>query len=319
MKNTKTGIVPQAKYRLVGSANGVSLVSSYRGLTQGGKVHMRGKVEGFSRASARRLRHLLFGLDYSGAVAVTLTHPVVIDGMRGPEASFEALGRIANRFPWLRALVWRKEVQRNGNAHYHCILWPSEGVDGAEAGENLVQAWIDACLKSWAMPSCFVERTRRDMQMAHHYEKRPCIVQMEGSCYVRYILDHESKHKQEQAQTKGRPWGVWNRSRLPLVEGLDCNLTERQYWAAARIMRKACRYSIKAGCLFGWKHTSGRRATGLGTVDYFGRTNDGGLAHKIMPFVKSDAFEPSPVDVYAQGRFYRRQHCQDEDRLSPLD
>lgn len=333
-KNSISGNVPQAKYRLVACSNGVSLSSSFRGSIKGGKVHMRGKVVGFSRASARRLRHLLFSVDYAGAIAVTLTHPVVMDGMRGPEKAFETLRSNANKMPWLKSLIWRKEVQRNGTPHYHCILFPAEGFEDT-AAETLVKSWIDSCLSGWRVPArppkttafalagvppCFVESVKADMMKAHHDRRRPSIVKMDGSCYVRYLLDHESKHKQEQAETSGRPWGVWNRSKLPIIEGFDCELTERQYWSAARILRKACRYSLKAPCVFGWHHTRGRRASGLGVVDYFGRSNDGGLAHQIMPFVQSNAFEPLQEDILSQGRFFRLAHCSsDEDGLMPLD
>lgn len=332
-KNSISGYGPQAKFRLVASPNGVSLASSYRGAIQGGKVHMRGKVKGFSRASARRFRHLLFGVDYSTAVAVTLTHPVVMDGMRGPERAFDALASNSKRLPWLRAMIWRKEVQRNGTPHYHCILFPSDGFEDS-AAESLVKSWIDSCLAGWRVPArppqttacvladvppCFSDSVRSDMMKAHHDCRRPAIVKMDGSCYVRYLLDHESKHKREQAETSGRPWGVWNRSNLPTIDGFDCELTERQYWAAARILRKVCRYRIKAGCLFGWRHSRGRRASGIGRMDYFGRSNDGEMAHKIMPFVQSDSFEPFHDDLLSQGRFFRLQHCQEEDRLSPLD
>lgn len=283
-----------------------------------GQVAKRGKVKGFSRASARRMRQFVFRLDYSDAVAVTLTHPVVMDGMRGPEAAFDAMRKVSKRFPWLRALLWRKEVQRNGNAHYHTVLWPSVGVDCRFAAEEFLNAWIDTCLAGWDVPSCFVDSVRQSMERAHHDKKSPAVRVMPGSCYVRYILDHSSKHKREQAQTTGRAWGVWNRANLKFVIPKEYDLTEHQFYVTNRILRKVCRYALKAPCSFGWKHSRGRRSNGWGTTVYFGRTNDGGLADKIIPFVLSDAFEPFALDVYAQGRFFRLQHCSDEE-FGPLD
>lgn len=315
MKDSISGYRPQVKYTLVASRNGVSLVSSYRGSLQGvkvGQVARRGEVKGFSRASARRFRHFLMGVDYTGAIAVTLTHPVVIDGMRGPEAAFDALRKSARRMPWLSSLIWRKEVQLNGTPHFHCILFPAIP-DGVEAAERLVKAWVDECLKSWDVPPVFKDATRADMVKAHHDRRRPAVVVMDGSCYVRYLLDHQSKHKKEQAETEGRAWGVWQRSNLRRVRARTAPLSPQRYWVAARIMRKACRYQLKADCPFGWRHTRGRRASGLGAVDYFARCADGVMADKVLGFVLADAFEPASPAV--SGRYLAKQIDADKCRV----
>ena len=293
----------QVKYRLAGSANGVSLISTYRGNAKGGNVGKRGKVVGFSMASARRLRHLLFGVDYTDAVAVTLTHPLVMDCMKGPEAAFDALRKVRTRLP-LRSLIWRKEVQASGTPHYHCILFPADGVEPAVAAEMLVDAWIHECVKGFDAMQCFKDGMRADMVKAHHDKRRPSIVVMDGSCYVRYILDHESKHKKEQSRTEGRAWGVWDRARLPRILPDDVELTDEEYWRLSRILRKATRYSLKCGCVFGWRHTKGRRARGVGVVDYFARMNDGGLAKQVMACVKADSKGGLCMEA---GRFFRRQ------------
>ena len=302
MKNDSISAAPAQVLRLVPGKNGVRLQSSFRGMSTGGNVGRRGRVSGFSRASARRLRHLLFGLDYSGAIAVTLTHPIWQDIMRGPEASFGALCRDVSRFRWLRCLVWRKEVQQNGTPHYHTILWPSPGVSAKDAAENLLTTWINSCLVNFASGDAkadvFREMVRRDMDTAHHDPNSPSYREMDGSCYVRYILDHESKHKQEQAKTTGRAWGVINRSRLPIDGGIaqGVELEEWQYWAAARLLRRVTRYSIKAPCCFGWKHSRGRRAHGVGSVDYFSRRADGSLAAQIVAYVLAlPAPSPRPL------------------------
>lgn len=294
----------QVKYRLSGTANGVSLVSTWRGSAKGGNIGKRGKVVGFSVASARRLRHLLFGVDYTDAVAVTLTHPIVMNNMRGPEAAFDAIRSNSSRMPWLKSLIWRKEVQCSGTPHYHCIVFPSEGVEPSEAAESLVDSWIDECVKGFDAPQIFKDGMRADMVKAHHDKRRPSIVVMDGSCYVRYILDHESKHKKEQARTEGRAWGVWNRSRLPRLFPEDVELTDAEYWLLSRILRKVTRYSVKCDCVFGWRHTRGRRARGIGVVDYFARRNDGRLAEQAMQCIKNDAL---PGLCMEAGRIFRMQ------------
>lgn len=313
MDNNRISVgVKQAKFRLVASNNGVSLISSWRGCAAGGNHGKRGAVEGFSKASARRLRHLLMSVDYTGAVAVTLTHPIILDGMRGPEASFDALSYVAKRIPSLKSLIWRKEVTLAGMPHYHCILFPADGVDGVEASEELICAWIDSCLANWNPPKgleAIIDRYRADMMKAHHDKRRPAIQVMDGSCYVRYILDHESKHKKEQSNTKGRAWGVWRRNNLPCIRVLmDKPLTDEQYWVFSRIMRKATRYLIKVPCVFGSRHSKGRRARGLGTVDYFASRNDGVLASMACSFVLSGNYKPLPYDYMAAGRYFRKQY-----------
>lgn len=301
-----TAYASQAQFAMYCNANGVSMRCSRKINASGGRVHKRGRVEGFSRASARRLRHLLYSVDYASGIAVTLTHPIVMDGMRGPEAAFVSLQMVAKRKPWLRSLIWRKEVQRSGTPHYHCILFPSDGVDGVEAAEMLVGAWIDACMTGWRVPDVFVEAQRADMFKAHHDKRRPSIVRLNASSYIRYLLDHQSKHKKEQAATKGRAWGVWLRSGLPRIEGFEQVLTDAQYWRVARILRKASRYTVKASCVFGSKHTSGRRAYAFGATDYFARRTDGNLARQALAFALGD--NEAPVeDRMAAGRYFRMQ------------
>lgn len=294
----------QVKFRI--SANGVSLVFPRVVAFAGGNMGKRGKVKGFSRSSARRLRHLLMRVDYSNASAVTLTHPLVLDGMRGPEAAFTALQMVAKRFPWLRSLIWRKEIQTNGTPHFHCILFPSEGVDVLEASGKLVDDWIRQCLVGFDLPSMYVDRVAADMHKAHNDKRRPSIQVLDGSRYLRYILDHESKHKQDQAQTEGRAWGVWHRSRLPLVIPEEWPLEEHELWVVRRLLRRATRYAVKADCVFGWRHSSGRLGH-AGVVDYFSRGNDGALGRRLLEYLDKGAYALTPDPLDNAGRYFRRQ------------
>ena len=294
----------QVKFRI--SANGVSLVFPRVVAFAGGNMGKRGTVKGFSRASARRLRHLLMRVDYSNASAVTLTHPPVLDGMRGPESAFDSLRMVSKRFPWLRSLIWRKEVQVNGTPHFHCILFPVEGVDVLEASEKLVDDWIRQCLVGFDLPSMFVDRVAADMHKAHSDKRKPSIQILDGSRYLRYILDHESKHKREQAQTEGRAWGVWHRSRLPLVIPEEWDLEEEELWIVRRILRRATRYALKADCVFDWKHSRGRLGQ-AGVVDYFARCNDGSLGRRLLDYLNSGAFLPWSDPLDNAGRWFRRK------------
>lgn len=296
----------QAKIRI--SANGVSLVFPRVVTSSGGNIGKRGKIKGFSRASARRLRNFLMGVDYSNAAAVTLTHPPVMTGMKGPEAAFVSLQWDKSNSRYCRSLIWRKEVTENGMPHFHCVLFPVEGVGVVEASEMLVSDWIRHCLMGWDISECFVQKVSADMNKAHHSKKRPSIQVLDGSRYLRYLLDHQSKHKRVQANTEGRAWGVWHRKLLPLVVPEEWNLEDDEKLLARRILRKVTRYARKSDCSFGWKHTKGRLAH-AGVVAFFARSNDGKLGRRLVEYLKSRLWlKHDPLEEPLKpGRYFRSQ------------
>lgn len=318
-----TASIMQAKFHLVTSNNGVALQAVKRGIVSKHPRAKRGEVKGFSTASCRRLRHLLFKVDYSKAVAVTLTRPCSHDAeffaLRDSETAFEQMNRHAGRFPFVKSLIWRKEVQENGTPHYHCILIPSDGFEGVAAGEMLVEAWIKEVFGSFrsalALIASQVEasgdslqavldadakeafeawsRAKRQeletkMRKAHHDKRRPCIRSFDDSTgYVRYVLDHQSKHKDYQAKTTGRAWGVWNRSKLPTADYGFEDLTEEEFYRLGRCLRKVARYRVNdSRSPFGWYHSSGRRVQQNGITDYFGRLTDGSLSSAIKAYLE---------------------------------
>lgn len=62
-----------------------------------------------------------------------------------------------------------------------------------------------------------------------------------GINYIKYILDHTSKHKDYQAQTVGRAWGIINRASIPLSSYSDTELSPHQYAIFLRILGKMSR------------------------------------------------------------------------------
>lgn len=62
-----------------------------------------------------------------------------------------------------------------------------------------------------------------------------------GINYIKYILDHTSKHKDYQAQTVGRAWGMINRAAIPLSSFTDTDLSPHQYDIFLRILGKMSR------------------------------------------------------------------------------
>lgn len=278
----------QAKYCLISSDVGASLSAKIRifsGKHNGGK---RGYVVGFSAASARRLRKLLFSLDYREAVSVTLTSPLYFFD---PEKAFMSLHYDKGARSLVRCLIWRKEVQLSGTPHYHCILWPSDGLSGVECAERLIALWIRAVLRTSNLPSGVISELSgfyiKEMESAHFDRRRPSIRRLgDGSQFVRYLLDHQSKHKIEQARTIGRAWGVWNRSKLPLSDIKCFDLTEEQYFVVGRVLRKASRYLFPAACIFGRKHSRGRYAHQNGVRHWFGRSSDGAFASAVLRWLE---------------------------------
>lgn len=88
----------------------------------------RGEINGFSKAAARRLRDVLLHADYNpqgmAVSGVCLTLPPESEDGDG-EAVFGQMN-INKRALFgdaLVSLIWRKEVQKNGRVHYHCIVW----------------------------------------------------------------------------------------------------------------------------------------------------------------------------------------------------
>lgn len=62
-----------------------------------------------------------------------------------------------------------------------------------------------------------------------------------GINYIKYILDHTSKHKDYQANTVGRAWGIINRSAIPLSSYSDTELSPKQYAIFLRVLGKMSR------------------------------------------------------------------------------
>ena len=191
---------------------------------------IRGCVVGFSSASAARLRHLLFTLDYSGAVGFALTAPPW--STVTPEQAFDALSRNKSR-SGVSSLVWRKEVTKRGISHYHCIAFPKG--DALSVVEWFETNWARALLPSLDLaklkesdsrlvdrlagldPKEALERARWEVGRNVSHPSNIVTGFASSTNAVRYLLDHTSKHKAYQSLTTGRAWGVWSRSNLPEV------------------------------------------------------------------------------------------------------
>lgn len=240
----------------------------------------RGKVTGFSRAAARRLRETLFRADFHppgmGVLGVCLTLPREATAGVGTLV-FERICKHSGRIPGLVAAVWRKEVQRNGRPHFHLVVWGSDSHSLRTVGA-LVRTWCRLVAARCEHP----ERVERKMLTAHCAGNEtlfdntssalslaelatfiPCLTPIDPQGRgVNYLIGHGSRQKRFQAGTQGRAWGVWNRKKLPLIPP-DASqtgvLNRSDEVALARVLRRLFRYPIPASCVFRRRLHRGRR------------------------------------------------------------
>lgn len=258
--------------------NGIRYTRRYRveKMRKGGGK--RGKVEGFSLASARRLRELLFKCDFrargKGVVGLCFTLPKEAQSQDG-----EDVFAVMRRHPpeELVSLVWRKEVQRNGRVHYHAVVWSSKPNPLPVAGA-LLRSWCKLVAKRCSNPQdvegrmlwthfrgfeAFCSQDLPASAVERVCASCPALTPIDSQGQgVRYLIDHSSKHKRHQAKTVGRPWGVWARNRLPLLppgSTIGSRLSPQEGNELARILRRLSRYWVKAPCVFGWRWCRGRR------------------------------------------------------------
>ena len=242
------------------------------------KGSVRGTVSGFSYKAANRLRNLLFPLDFQGAFGIALTSPPW--STVSPEEAFNSLSRHKSRCPGLRALVWRKEVTRKGVPHYHAIVFLEEvsfsallRVQGWLVSEwskallpRLCPARVSLCCKARCHPSS-TEAGRQWIRDVNSGKDNLTLITSANA--VQYLCDHTSKHKAYQAKTTGRAWGVWFKSRLPVLRIPGRNLDELPVRVVRRVQNalgKMSRYWFKdEKAPFGYRWSHERRFTGLGS------------------------------------------------------
>lgn len=238
----------------------------------------RGKITGFSRAAARRLRETLFRADFRppgmGVLGVSLTLPREATAGVG-EAIFHQIRRHYRRLPGLVAAVWRKEVQEDGFVHYHLVVWSDDTHSLLTAG-TLVKSWCrlvsarcprpDVVERKMLWSHCrgnealFEETSRSITELASLI---PCLTAVDSQGLgVQYLVAHTSRHKYFQSKTQGRAWGVWNRKLLPQVPPASCQttmLSQSDEVDLARLLRRMHRYHVDTSCVFGRRLHRGRR------------------------------------------------------------
>ena len=168
------------------------------------KKTKRGKITKFSTASARRLRETLLTkyVPDCDVYGVTLTLPLEHGEW---ENSTEYWGGFWNNYTnKLRqslpdvGIVWRIELQKRNAPHIHAIVYtPKDKPFG-----KMVTYWLESC-------DALAQRLGVAIKTFDYCFK---VSQLVGDRigFYRYLVDHASKHKQEQLGYQGRQWGVIN-------------------------------------------------------------------------------------------------------------
>ena len=219
----------------------------------------RGKIKSFSHASSYRLRQRLacYTVPNSKLYSACLTLPchrfVSCEEYRAFWKYFQIYIRSDSVLSRC-GFVWRHELQANGykKPHTHFIIYiPNDISDSdfyfrfASICEKLIIRF-DFCEKSQDYFRVF----GLDFQMVQ-----------ESGKYIKYLLDHLSKHKQVQLGFIGRQWGVIN-SKIFVEVKLNDLIEEECRIMSVRsnpaMVRKIClTFSRSLRRYFSWRYQRG--------------------------------------------------------------
>lgn len=211
----------------------------------------------FSSSSAKRLSHLLAGVDYgTEPLFLTLTYPV--DIAPHPRVAKQQLDDFfhnhVQRLPGQHqplAMVWRIERQKNGSPHFHCLVFglcndfydKMRGYGHTLAGP---ERWI------------FLQQDLQDLWQKQIGAKSSVRIELaeiksQVGAYL-YLVGHSSKANQTWlGQDIGRYWGILGRKNFEVYQygKRDAILTRREIrwlrdvweaFEARRVQWLKCRY-----------------------------------------------------------------------------
>lgn len=186
---------------------------------------VRGKVVGFSRASARRLRLAFLSWERPDfqKVAFTLTvrEHLEPEAWRSVMEAFRKLV-IAEQF----SLIWRIELQKRGTPHLHGVVW----VRDSDHFDRFRVLWLQASGQSGDAEA----------------EKFACAMKvLEGPEWLAYCAAHASKTSQ--LGWVGRQWGIWGKRWLIPAHTTEVQLTPAAAVWLVRLLKrwKRCRVNVK--------------------------------------------------------------------------
>lgn len=216
----------------------------------------RGAVQGFTPASARRLRRLL--VEWTGPAeskwnfGFTLTVPGPLITGAEWRRMWDAYRHRINRLGV--TVVWRIELQRRMQPHVHLVAWGPQ-----HTSYDVGSEWREV-LKLLGPCEHKGESYRDRVQIPGAYDHAVLMSEpfydRDSFGWYRYLAAHASKSKQDQLGWRGRQWGVIGRSRLRPTEALSVKLSDRELCKVIRYLKRL------SGC---------RRAHGRGVQTWFVR------------------------------------------------
>jgi len=248
------------------------------------KPGKRGVIQGWSRSSRRRMRNFLLTKtipkDYL-LFGVTLTLPGKVLDPVVWKLLFKRWSDTASKRHW--CAVWRLEVQQRGQAHWHLLLAlpvaslsysdlvvsfgrikpvdhalfadmpPLQGLElFAAARSKITDSWLAVLSNSpvgdlSAVPGA----VRHAVDVQHNSDNK--------AQWLRYLIDHASKAKQEQIGVNiGRHWGVIRRNLFVDAEVSEqFDLTGDQFYRFLRRWQRMITPQRK--CIY--RHHSGKVVT----------------------------------------------------------
>lgn len=237
----------------------------------------RGEIKCFSRHASLRLRRALVSMSSSfkgSCVGITLTLPFKGDFnnkgeykilARAYKIAFNRFGVSMRRRFSSSCGIFRHELQRRRVPHCHVVFFLSD-IDFklVHFGRNSNIDDLRAIVYSYWLSALQGFTFEANLKgFVKHGIKLDKIDTRDNIAFFRYLCDHASKHKREQLGYLGKQWGFINRALFvpsPSVEVSFRNTHQKNVFV--RHVRKCCRYTVKAKCVFKHKLTRVGRLKG---------------------------------------------------------
>lgn len=230
----------------------------------------RGEIKGFSRHASLRLRRALVSMcsSFKGScVGITLTLPFKGDFKNKGEykilaaaykKAFNRFGVSMRRRFGSSCGIFRHELQRRHVPHCHIVFFVSDlDFNLVHSGRNSNISDLRAIVYSYWLSALQGFTFDANLKgFVKHGVKLDRIDTRDNIAVFRYLCDHASKHKRDQLGYIGKQWGFINRALFipsPVVEVSFRN--SRQKNVFVRHVRKCCRYTVAAKCVFKRKLT----------------------------------------------------------------
>lgn len=230
----------------------------------------RGEIQGFSRHASLRLRRALVSMSSSfkcSCVGITLTLPFKGDFhneceykilAKAYKKAFNRFGVSMRRRFGSSCGIFRHELQRRRVPHCHIVFFLSDlDFKLVHSGRNSNIAELRAIVYSYWLSA--LQGFTFDVNLngfVKHGVKVDRIDTRDNIAVFRYLCDHASKHKRDQLGYLGKQWGFMNRALFVSAPSVEVSFrTDRQKTVFVRHVRKCCRYTVSAKCVFKHKLT----------------------------------------------------------------